>query len=459
MRALLLAVFAMLATGPALAQSAFPPDADILAMLKARVDEGRAAGLVVGVMEADGSARVVAYGEAGPGKPLTRESVFEIGSITKTFTASLLAQMTQSGEVTLDGPAQAYAPAGLQLPAHNGKQITLGYLSEQTSGLPRLPGNLNPASMANPYADYTVAQLNDFLGHYALARAPGEAFEYSNLGVGLLGHLLATRAGVSYETLARTRILDPLGMKMTAITLTSDMKAALAQGHDARGQPAGLWDIPTLAGAGGLRSNMTDMLKYLDANVGAPKNDLERAMRFAQQPRAKAGVMRIGLNWFTQTTPSGMEIVWHNGASGGYGAYIGFDQKRGVGVVLLSNSSGGADDIAFHLLDTVMPLAPKPVAPKDRIAVTLPPETLASYVGVYAMDSAPDFKLTVTAENGALFVQASGQGKAPVYAEAEGEFFYRIVDAQLSFKPAAGGKPAYVVLHQNGAEQRATRLP
>lgn len=459
MRALFLSVASLLATGPAFAQSAFPPDASILALIKARVDEGRVAGIVLGVMDADGTTRVVAYGEAAPGKPLMKDSVFEIGSITKTFTGTLLAEMVEAGQVKLDVPAQTYAPTGLQLPTRNGKTISLANLSEQNSGLPRLPTNLAPANPANPYADYSVDQLNDFVGHYTLTRDPGEAFEYSNLGVGLLGHLLATRAGSSYEALATARILKPLGMTMTAATMTPEMSAALAQGHDARGQAVGLWDIPTLAGAGALRSNVMDMLKYLDANVGPPKTDLERAMRLAQQPRAKAGTMQIGLNWFTQKDPSGVEIIWHNGGTGGYGSYIGFDQKRGVGVVLLSNSSGGAQDIAIHLLDPAMPLTPKPVAPKDRVAITLPPEALAKYAGVYAMDTSAEFKLTVTAENGALFVQATGQGKAPVYAEAEGEFFYRIVDAQLSFKPSADGKPAYVVLHQNGADQRATRLP
>jgi CubicO group peptidase (beta-lactamase class C family) len=460
MRTVLLSLLVSVFTAPAFAQSAFPSDADMLAMIKARVDEGRAAGIVLGVMDADGMARVVAYGDAGPGaEPLSKNSVFEIGSVTKTFTATLLADMAQKGEVKLDGPAQAYAPAGLTLPARNGKEITLTNLSEQNSGLPRLPGNLTPANPANPYADYTVDQLNDFLNHYTLTRDPGETFEYSNLGVGLLGHLLAARTGTSYEALATERILKPLNMTMTAVTMTPAMKEQLAQGHDAQGRPVGLWDIPTLVGAGGLRSNMTDMLKYLDANVGPPRNDLERAMRLAQQPRAKAGAMRIGLNWFTQKDPSGVEIIWHNGATGGYSAFVGFDQKRGVGVVLLSNSTGGAQDIAFHLLDPAMPLTPKPAAPKERTAITLPQETLAKYAGVYAMDVAPDFKLTVTAEGGALFVQATGQGKAPVYAETETDFFYRIVDAQLSFTPAMDGKPAYVVLHQNGGEQRATKLP
>lgn len=459
MRAVFISAFCLIAP-PAFAQSAFPSDADMLAMIKARVDEGRTAGIVLGVMDADGTARVVAYGDPGPdAKPLSRDTVFEIGSITKTFTATLLADMAQKGEVKLDIPAQTYAPAGLTLPTRNGKAITLANLSEQDSGLPRLPGNLKPANMANPYADYTVDQLNDFVSHYTLTRDPGEVFEYSNLGVGLLGHLLAARAGANYETLAAERILKPLDMTMTAVTLSPAMKEQLALGHDSQGRPAGLWDIPTLVGAGGLRSNMTDMLKYLDANVGPPKNALERAMRLAQEPRATAGAMQIGLNWFTQTNHSGVEIIWHNGASGGYGTYIGFDQKRGVGVVLLANSASGAQDIAVHLLDPTIPLTPAPAPPKQRVAITLPHEKLAQYAGVYAMDSAPDFKLTVTAENGALFVQATGQGKAPVYPEADGEFFYRVVDAQLSFTPAADGKPAYVTLHQGGANQRATKLP
>lgn len=462
MRPLLLLFSVALAactTAPNATPSAFPPSEDILAMLKARVDDGRATGLVLGLMEADGSTRVISYGDAGPGaKPLSADSVFEIGSISKVFTATILADMAARGEVKLDVPAETYAPAGMVLPKRGEKEITLLNLSEQNSGLPRLPSNFKPADMNNPYADYTTDQLNAFLAGYQLPRDIGAEFEYSNLGVGLLGALLANRADKSYEALAQERVLKPLGMTMSGITLTPAMQAALAKGHGTDGAVVANWDLPTLAGAGALRSSMNDMLKFLDANLGPPKNDLERAMRDAQTPRFTAGAnMQIGLNWLTLTTKTGGSFVWHDGGTGGYGSFIGFDPKRNVGVVLLGNHFAAPEDIAMHLLEPSIPLTPKPAPPAERVAIDVPAATLARYVGVYALEVLPDFKLTVTQENGALFVQATGQPNVPVFPESETRMFYKVVDAQITFHAAADGKPAYLILHQGGADQKATK--
>ena len=406
------------------------------------------------------STRIVSYGSAGPGsEPLGANSVFEIGSITKVFTSTILADMVQKGEVKLDVPAQTYAPAGMVLPKRGGKEITLANLSEQNSGLPRMPANFQPADASNPYADYTVGHLNTFLGGYQLTRDIGATFEYSNLGVGVLGAILANKAGKSYEALVTERVLKPLGMTMSGIALTPAMRQALAKGHDPSGAVTANWELPTFAGAGALRSNMTDMLKFLDANVGPPKNNLERAMRDAQKPRAPAGPgMQIGLNWITTKSRSGVEYVWHNGGTGGYRTFIGFDPARQVGVVVLSNRSVSADDIGVHLLDPQSQLTPKPAPAVERIAIDLPADAMAKYAGVYALDAAPAFRLTVTLENGGLQVQVTGQGKAPVYPESPNKFFYKVVDAQLTFAEAANGQPAYLTLHQMGVDQKATKV-
>ncbi|HKO19762.1 MAG TPA: serine hydrolase, partial [Acidobacteriaceae bacterium] len=139
------------------------PSDQILSIIKQRVEEKRSAGIVVGVVDADGHTRVVAYGDPGPGQPpLDGNSVFEIGSISKVFTATVLAEMVQEGKVRLDDPVQKFLPAGVHLPTRNGKVITLGTLSEQNSGLPRMPDNFHPANVSNPYADYTVQQMYDF---------------------------------------------------------------------------------------------------------------------------------------------------------------------------------------------------------------------------------------------------------------------------------------------------------
>src|SRR5512132_4333622 len=142
-----------------------------------------------------------------------------MGSATKVFTSLLLADSVRRGEVALSDPASKYLPPDVKIPERGGRQITLQDLATHTSGLPRLPSNLAAKDASNPYADYTVAQLYAFLSAYQLTRDIGSKYEYSNLGAGLLGHLLARRAGVDYETLVRTRITGPLGMNSTVVTV------------------------------------------------------------------------------------------------------------------------------------------------------------------------------------------------------------------------------------------------
>jgi len=350
----------------AAAQQAFPPDSAILSIIKQRVQEKRSAGIVVGVLEPDGRTRIVAFGDAGPGQPpLDGNSVFEIGSISKVFTAAVLAELVKEGKVKLEDPVQKYLPSSVHVPTRNDKQITLGTLSEQNSGLPRMPSNFHPADQANPYADYSVQQMYDFISGYRLTRDPGSLFEYSNLGVGLLGHALALATGQPYEEMERKRVWEPLKMTNTAITLTPWMKQHLALGHDDGGAVAKNWDLPTFAGAGAIRSTTIDMLKFASANLHPERGKLQEAMAFAHETRAAAGAPNrtIGLNWMIQTTGANT-IVWHNGGTGGYRTFLGLDPAKKTAVVIMTNSTGaGADDIGMHLLDPSIPLTPKKATP------------------------------------------------------------------------------------------------
>jgi CubicO group peptidase (beta-lactamase class C family) len=348
--ALLACVASAAHSAAAAAQAAFPSDAAVRAILEQRVASGGAAGILVGLLDAGGQARYFAAGSAGPGKlPLDRSSVFEIGSITKVFTGTLLAEMALGGEVSLDDPVQKHLPAGVSMPSRNGIAVTLGHLATQTSGLPRLPGNLRAV---------TVAQLYEFLSGHELRRDPGAEYEYSNLGVGLLGHVLALRAGVTYEALVRARILDPLGMTHTAVALTPWMLEHAVAGHNAQGDTVPYWDLPALAGAGALRSTAEDMLRFLEANVRPGNGRLAGAMRMAHPARAAAGspTMRIGLNWH-RLAAGGDTLIWHNGGTGGFRTFAGFRPATGTAVVVLTNTGGqGSDDIGFHLLNPALPL-------------------------------------------------------------------------------------------------------
>ena len=339
-----------------LAQAPTIPD-DVVASVHARVDHGYNVGIVVGVVNRQGRTyfaygRTVVSGDEQPDE----STVFEIGSITKVFTSILLADMVERGEVALDDPIERFLPDSVKAPTRGGRSITLVDLATQTSGLPRMPANFAPADAANPYADYSVKQMYDFLSNYTLRRDIGAQYEYSNYGVGLLGHILTLRAGVDYEELVKERITDVLGMPDTRVTLTPEMRSRLAAGH-AGSQQVANWDIPTLAGAGALRSTAQDMLAFLAANLGLTETPLQAAMAMTHEARHEAGSpqMHIGLGWHIRTGGDHV-VVWHNGGTGGYRSFAGFVEETQTGVVVLTNTAMSADDIGFHVLDASLPL-------------------------------------------------------------------------------------------------------
>ena len=450
---LLLVALAAPVMMPLAAQSrSLPPDSTVLAIVRQRVEEKHNAGIVVGLLHRGERPRVIAYGLGAADRRLDRNSVFEIGSITKTFTATILADMVRRGDVRLDEPVAKYLPTSVHLPTRNGKEITFIDLSTQSSGLPRMPTNFAPKNAANPYADYDTNRLFAFLGSYELPRDIGSQFEYSNLGVGLLGVTLAAHDGVGYEAMVRRRVLDPLGMSDTRIQLTPEMQEHLAPGHNPAGMPVANWDLDALAGAGAIRSTVNDMLKYLVANLDSASRPLGPAMHDAHRPLRPAGGMRIGLNWLV-LSGAGPDITWHNGGTGGYSTFIGFDELNGNGVVVLSNTSTSVDDIGMHLLDAARPLM---IFPKPRPEMQLTPAALERYVGDFAL--APTFHLVITRDGATLWLQATGQGKFQLFAEKENEFFLKVVDAQVSFTADSGGSVTGLVLHQNGANTPGRKI-
>lgn len=335
-------------------------EAQIRAILSDRIDVAKqSVGIVVGFINGDDRI-VVGHGKLGADAETQPdgETVFEIGSATKVFTGILLADMTREGKVKLEDPVQNYLPESVRLSVRNDRPITLYDLATHTSGLPRMPDNFASTDPRNPYADYSVESMYAFLSDHELPRDPGAESEYSNFGMGLLGHVLAIQANTDYESLVRRRIAAPLGMHETMITLSSKLKARLAQGHDGNLRPVANWDIPTLAGAGALRSTVNDMLKFVAANLGLTESALSAVLQDAQQPREDHGPggTRVGLAWLI-SSKDGVTITWHNGQTGGYHSFVGFDRERRRGVVVLSNASTSIDDIGFHLLEPKFELA------------------------------------------------------------------------------------------------------
>jgi D-alanyl-D-alanine-carboxypeptidase/D-alanyl-D-alanine-endopeptidase len=239
----------------------------IQAILVQRIDVGHQSTGIVAVVSDKAGNRLFTYGrpDTPDNRPLDGETVFEIGSTTKVLTALLLTDMVTRSEIAFGDPAAEYLPTSVRMPENKGKPITLVDLATYTSALPPMPDNIISKDPFNPFADYTIDQFYAFLLGYALKYEPGTYVEYSNVGFALLGHVLARRANKSYEDLLIERICGPLGVDDTRITLTPSMRSRIAQGHNANLELGPLWDSPTLAGAGAVRSTA-------NAGLGAGTN-------------------------------------------------------------------------------------------------------------------------------------------------------------------------------------------
>jgi CubicO group peptidase (beta-lactamase class C family) len=318
--------------------------------IKARVDNGVNVAIVVGFIDGD-SVEFFSYGKTAleNGQDVDENSVFEIGSISKTFTTIMLADEILKGNMKLSDPLSKYLPEEVKVPSRNNRIITLKDLATHSSALPRMPTNFTPSNPNNPYADYTIELAYDFMKNLELARDIGELYEYSNFGMGMLGHALELQNNMTYEDLMVERIANVLGMNNTRIVFTKSMLKNLAKGHANR-QEVENWDLPALAGAGAIRSTASDMVKYLQANMGIIKTHLYDAMLITHKVAYKneAQNFEMGLAWHYENDE---DIVWHNGGTGGYISFAGFSKRTNKGVVVLTNTTEGMNDIGFKLLD------------------------------------------------------------------------------------------------------------
>ena len=366
----------------------------IRAFLEQRIKvEKKDVGMVVGLVDEHGSS-IVSYGKMydGASPEINGNTLFEIGSITKTFTALLLQDMIERGEMKLDDPVVKYLPKSAKVPTRNGREITLLHLATHTSGLPRNPENLDPKRADNPLAEYTAEKLYAYLSGCKLTRHPGAKFEYSNLGSGLLGYVIALKAATDYESLVVDRICRPLKMESTRIALTPELKARFATGHNQFGYAVSNMDFQSQAGCGALRSTADDLLKYVAANTGLAPSSLTTLMEKTHLVRFQSVIppVNVALAWGVVLDPQGKKIVSHGGATYGYRAFAGFDKTRRRGVVVLSNSSYegvGPDSIGMLLLESEWRSNRRPKATKVSNQV------YDSYVGQYRLS--PNFNLGI----------------------------------------------------------------
>ena len=441
--------------------SRLPDQNEAKALLVRLVDEEkRAPGMVIGMIaDAPQERWVVGYGRlsASDDRVPGGDTVFEIGSVTKVFTGILLAQAVLNGEVKLDDPISMYLPEGVTAPEYEGRSITLLDLATHTSGLPRWPSNYGPMDPSNPFADYTLDQMYDFLSGYRLTRAPGSTCEYSNYGFGLLGNLLVRRAGqADYEALLSERITHPLGMVNTHIKPTPEMQSRLAAPHAKYFLPSCSDIESALYGAGGIRSTANDMLTFLAANMGLTDTELQPALQLANTPqRPWPGSGYIGLGVGVPETGQGMH--GHFGNTAGYYSFLGWDPQRKIGWVVLTNANKPIEDIAFLLMTESAKLV-------DTI-LQVDPQVLAEYAGRYQF---PDGSVvTIGVDGTRIFIQGPNllelPGQPPLEIElsarSNNQFHPFLLEAEITFYRNDSGEVDRLVMLQNGVTTEAKKVP
>ena len=385
---------------------------------------------------------------------VTSEHIFEIGSITKTFTTAILAELVNKGVVDLNDPVAQYLPETIMMPQRHGKQISLLDLATHHSGLPRNPTNMPLKDLGNPFKHYSVHDMYDFLNGYKLSRDIGEKFEYSNIGMGLLGHVLSLKTGKKYSELVHDFIFKPLKMTSSFIDVPPTHQAMIASGYNTDLSYLDHWQMPTLAGAGAIKSSAMDMLVYLKANL-INDSPIDQALKLSHEiyddtPEAGA---KIGLAWNLKTSGE-TSYYWHNGQIGGFHAFIGFNKLTDKGLVILANSRHDFDPIGHSYLNgTLKQLA----FLNSNKEVELSIETLVQLKGEYEIG--PNFSIKVSVEKGQLYVQATNQPRFPIFAISKTRFFLKVVEADIEFEVDEVGNGVALTLIQNNQVIKGQRQP
>lgn len=290
--------------------------------------------------------------DAQRGGGVDERTVFEIGSVTKVFTALLLADQVVAGNVELEQPLQELLP-DVRIPVR-GRPITLAALATHTSGLPRLPRSMLRQAMRNrsdPYAHFTEHDVHAGLERERLRREPGGKWRYSNFGAAVLGHALAKHAGTTYDHLLRERVTGPLGLVDTVITLRPDQVQRAARGHTRWRHPTNDWSMPAMPAMGAVHSTAADLTKFLHAQLDPDDTPLAEAIRLTHEPRAGRPPLQAALGWLVASLPKGGPTVhWHNGGTGGARSFAGFVADQRSACVVLTTGQRSADRLGFDLL-------------------------------------------------------------------------------------------------------------
>lgn len=346
---LLFILVGLLACGNEEASNPAPPTDDftqeVIDIFQPMVDDDNTVGVAVGLIRPGGEKQMFFFGEKtrGQGDTPDANTLFEIGSITKTMTATVLADMVRKGEISLDDAVENYLPEVNNFPNYNGQKITFKHLANHTSAFPRLPDNLqrtNNFDPNQPYLNYGKELMIEFLGDYVLPYPIGSQEEYSNFGVSLLGYTLAKIKGKPLEELFQEIIFDELAMT-TATTLVPANYDNVAQPYDEDLNAVEMWNMSEATlGAGGVKASLKDMMQYLEANLGYGNSDLNNTLALTHETTQTLNPpFNVGLAWTNfYNQADNTTLTWHNGGTAGTVTVMGFVKDLDMGFVIMFNT-------------------------------------------------------------------------------------------------------------------------
>ena len=407
--------------------------------------------VVVGII-VNGKTEVYGFGRGTSAHPTIApdgDALFEIGSVTKVYTAMMLADAIEHDRAALASPLSDFLPPGVTAPTLEGNVITLGQLLTHTSGLPRLPASVQVDS-ANPYEGYNEAQLYKDLSATKLTRAPGEAEEYSNFGAGLLGFVVGQKLGHGYADELRIRVLQPLGLAATTLSPTAEQRTRLVMGANDDLKPVPGWTFAALAPAGGLVSSTNDQLRMLNAQLTALGKDasaVSKLLRRSQTVVLDSGVTKTAYGWMVDRQGR----YWHNGGTGGYHSFVGFDPQKHIAVVVLAAT---ASSLVDRLAIAMFQIAAGDPAPPVKFPTAA---DLTPMVGNYDITELKT-NVAVTIANDKLYIAAPGEAPTRLVPLTTREFLIESLQTVVVFEETAGvvDKLVFVI---NGKPFAAKRIP
>lgn len=309
-------------------------------------------GMSVGILK-DGKVSYLNYGNISTdGDKATEDTIYEVASISKTFTGTLLANEVVKKNVNLDDPVQKYLDYSISS-EYKGHQMTLENLATHTSGLPRVPSNWR--SGPNPYKNYDRKKLEKYMKNFVLDKKPGVFYDYSNLSFGLLGCILEDVENKTYEELISETITKPLDMSSTKIFLNDELQSRKALPYSTKKCESYEWDFDALQACAGIKSTTRDLIRYLAANMEQIKcsKQLNEAFTMAQEPHYRGSNITIGLAW-RFVSENDINYLEHDGLSGGYTSYCAFNKDNGVGIVILCNSTDGVIPLGHGCIEKLI---------------------------------------------------------------------------------------------------------